>query len=57
MVTDTRGTKHPTLHRPQEDIFWGRIIPKVVYEAYFELEIFSELSQQALHLRDLQVEY
>ncbi len=56
-LIDTRGKKHPTLHQKQEDIFWGRVIPKVVDEICFDLELLSELSRQALYLRDLQVKY
>ena len=56
-VIDTLGRKHPTLHQRQEDVFWSRVIPRVIGEHYLDLESFSELSRQAQHVRALQVKY
>jgi hypothetical protein len=57
LLVDTSGKKHPSLQPHREDVFWQRVIGSVVSESYLRLEIFSELSQQAQHLRELQIKY
>lgn len=57
MLKDFNGKDHPVFSCGRRDIFWARIIGTVIWEAYSDLEIFSELSRQAKQLESLQRKY
>ncbi|KAH8804452.1 hypothetical protein F5884DRAFT_796055 [Xylogone sp. PMI_703] len=57
MVNGANGLPHPLAMSGNKGIFWTRIIGKVVLEAYFELEIFTELRRQAKELQSLKSLY
>lgn len=57
LLIDTSGKNHPILQPHREDVFWQRVITNVFGESYLLLEIFSELSRQAQHTRELQIKY
>ncbi|KAI1405313.1 hypothetical protein F4819DRAFT_10347 [Hypoxylon fuscum] len=57
MLKDMNGNIHPTLKPGRESLFWARVIGDVVFTGYIQLEIFSELHQQAKNLKQLQEQY
>lgn len=57
LIKDTLDQSHPTLTPSREHIFWARVMGNVIFDAYFELELFSELHQQAQELVALQKKY
>ncbi|KAI0896191.1 hypothetical protein F4806DRAFT_502516 [Annulohypoxylon nitens] len=57
MLRDVYGNVHPTLKPPREDILWARVIGNVLIEAYFQLELFSKLKDQATRLRELRQQH
>ncbi|KAK9239237.1 hypothetical protein V1525DRAFT_56644 [Lipomyces kononenkoae] len=57
MLKDVNGDVHPALRLGREATFWTRVIGNVVGEAYVDLEVYSELRQQAQDLRTLQTKY
>ena len=57
MVKDIQGNVHPTLRAGREDYFWARVIGNVVSESIFQLELFTELHGQAVHLQALRAKY
>lgn len=44
ILKDINGNDHPVFRHGRGHILWGRIIGNVVWDAYHELELFSELS-------------
>ncbi|KAL6853213.1 hypothetical protein J3F83DRAFT_756200 [Trichoderma novae-zelandiae] len=57
MIKDTLNNTHPTLTPGREGLFRARMIGDVLFEAYLELELFSELHRQAQKLVALQKKY
>lgn len=57
LIKDILDHSHPTLTPSREHLFWARVIGSVLCEAYFELEVFSELHQQVQELVALQKNY
>ncbi|KAM0246503.1 hypothetical protein ACHAQJ_010185 [Trichoderma viride] len=57
LIKDTNARSHPTLAPGRKGLFWARVIGNVLFDAYLELEIFSELHQQAKELVSLQKKY
>ncbi|KAL7627940.1 hypothetical protein AAE478_002135 [Parahypoxylon ruwenzoriense] len=53
MLKDVQGSIHPTLKPPREGLLWARVVGDVLVEAYFKLEMFSKLRNQATKLRVL----
>lgn len=54
MLLDVRGDIHPTLKSPQKGLLWARVIGSMLVEASMQLEMFSELHDQACKLQTLQ---
>ncbi|KAF4989774.1 hypothetical protein FDECE_14598 [Fusarium decemcellulare] len=57
MIKDYYNRDHPATEKDREGVLWGRIIVNVLDEAYLPIETFSELRDQAAHLRELQTKY
>jgi hypothetical protein len=57
MVKDVKGRLHPATGPPRDDIFWSRVIRLFLTEVFLQLEMFSELRQQAQELQAMQVQY
>ncbi|EPE03056.1 hypothetical protein F503_08670 [Ophiostoma piceae UAMH 11346] len=57
MIKDVAGNVHPTLKPPRQGLLWCRVIGEVAVQAYFQLELYTELHKQAQHLRKLQRQY
>ncbi|OTA79577.1 hypothetical protein M434DRAFT_402053 [Hypoxylon sp. CO27-5] len=57
MLKDVYGHIHPTLRPGREIILWARVIGNVVFSAYLQLEVYSELRRQARDLQRLQLKY
>ncbi|KAG2417841.1 hypothetical protein HFD88_000940 [Aspergillus terreus] len=57
ILKDINSNDHPVFRHGRGHILWGRIIGNVVWDAYHELELFSELSSQAKKLASLQKKY
>lgn len=57
MVKDESRKPHPALDKANKGVFWARAAGDVVFNAYYELEIFSELHKQARELRMLQLKH
>ncbi|OJJ95933.1 hypothetical protein ASPACDRAFT_35201 [Aspergillus aculeatus ATCC 16872] len=57
MLKDLRGRDHPDLRHSRKNVFWGRVLAPVVGNAYLNVEIFHQLSQQARALVSLQHQY
>lgn len=51
MIKDAFGKAHPDLDKTRRDIFWARVSDNVLFDAYYELEIFADLEKQAQELR------
>lgn len=54
LFKDESRRAHPALDRANRSVFWARVAGEVLFNAYYELEIFSELHKQARDLRVLQ---
>lgn len=57
LFKDESRRAHPALHRANRSVFWARVAGEVLFNAYYELEIFSELHKQAQELRVLQLKH
>ena len=57
MLKDLHGKDHPVRSHGRQGILWARIIGTALSNAYYELEFFSELSNQAKNLISLQRKY
>ncbi|KAG6356098.1 hypothetical protein INS49_015483 [Diaporthe citri] len=57
MFKDESRRAHPALDRENRSIFWARVVGEVLFNAYYELEIFSELHRQAQELRMAQLKH
>lgn len=57
MIKDAFGKAHPDLDKTRRDIFWARVSDNVLFDAYYELEIFADLEKQAQELRVLQAKH
>ncbi|KAI0835934.1 hypothetical protein F5Y06DRAFT_274774 [Hypoxylon sp. FL0890] len=56
-LKDIYGNIHPTLRPGRDNLFWARVIGGVVFPAYLQLEVFSELRRQVRDLQRLQRKY
>lgn len=54
---DESRQAHPALDKANKSIFWARVVGEVLFNAYYELESFSELHKQAQELRMLQLKH
>ena len=54
MLKDTMENDHPSFSGFSKGILWARVIGSVLVEAHIQLELFSELHQQARRLKLLQ---
>lgn len=54
LFKDESRRAHPALDRENRSVFWARVAGEVLSNAYYELEIFSELHKQVQELRVLQ---
>ncbi|KAI0142823.1 hypothetical protein GGR57DRAFT_375880 [Xylariaceae sp. FL1272] len=57
MLKDIRGDAHPVTKPQHDDLLWARVVGTVLTESFFQLEGFTELRNQATHLRELAVKY
>ncbi|KAL7805289.1 hypothetical protein V8C44DRAFT_352215 [Trichoderma aethiopicum] len=57
MIKDALNNTHPTLVPGREGLFRARVVGEVLFEAYLELEFYSELHRQAQTLLALQKKY
>ncbi|KAI1264069.1 hypothetical protein F5Y18DRAFT_392433 [Xylariaceae sp. FL1019] len=57
MVKDYRGDTHPITKPGRDDLLWARVIGTVLTESFFQLEGFTELRNQATHIRELTLRY
>ncbi|KAK0667106.1 hypothetical protein QBC41DRAFT_304643 [Cercophora samala] len=57
ILKDTRGHVHPALRPGRESLFTARVVGSLMYEAYSDLEIYTELHRQAKELRLLHQKY
>ncbi|OAQ62753.1 C2H2 and C2HC zinc finger [Pochonia chlamydosporia 170] len=57
MLKDVNGNAHPTLRFPREKYLWARVIDNVVLEATLQLDMFSQLHDQACKLKVLQTKH
>lgn len=57
MLKDEWRRAHPALDKANKSVFWARVAGEVLFNGYYELEIFSELHKQAQELRVLQLKH
>lgn len=57
MIKDVSGNLHPTLRPPRENLLWARIIGSLNVGAITQLEMFTELRDQAKYLSQLQQKF
>ncbi|KAI1757942.1 hypothetical protein F4782DRAFT_475780 [Xylaria castorea] len=57
LLKDTLGANHPALKTIDQKSLWARVCGTIAFEAYVQLESFTELHQQAQALRLLHDEY
>ncbi|KAI7773168.1 hypothetical protein LA080_011723 [Diaporthe eres] len=57
LFKDESRKAHPALDKANKSVFWARVAGEVLFNAYYELEIFSELHKQAQELRVLQLKH
>ncbi|KAF3062840.1 hypothetical protein GL218_09429 [Daldinia childiae] len=57
LLRDTFGDEHPIFRKVHQKTFWARVYGTVIFESYLQLEVFSELYQQAQALKLLQIKY
>ncbi|KAI0854223.1 hypothetical protein F5Y00DRAFT_222564 [Daldinia vernicosa] len=57
LLKDTYGDEHPVFRTAHQKTFWARVYGSVAFESYLQLEVFSELYQQAQALKLLQMKY
>ncbi|KAI1324845.1 hypothetical protein F5Y16DRAFT_423508 [Xylariaceae sp. FL0255] len=57
MLKDVRGDTHPATKFPHDDLIWARVLGSVLVDSFFDLESYTELRNQANHLRKLSSEY
>ncbi|PTB65517.1 hypothetical protein BBK36DRAFT_1159666 [Trichoderma citrinoviride] len=57
MIKDELNNTHPTLIPGREGLFRARVVGEILFEAYLELEFYSELHHQAQNLVFLQKKY
>ncbi|KAI0135118.1 hypothetical protein F4814DRAFT_399921 [Daldinia grandis] len=57
LLKDTCGNEHPVFQAVRQKTFWARVYGTLALESYMQLEVFSELYQQAQALQLLQIKY
>ncbi|KAK1246176.1 hypothetical protein MKX07_005245 [Trichoderma sp. CBMAI-0711] len=57
MIKDALNNTHPTLVPGRDWLFRARVVGEVLFEAYLELELYSELHRQAQNLLTLEKKY
>lgn len=57
MIKEIDSNTHPSLRPGRQGIFWARIVSNVLFEAHFELEVYSELGRQAQELQTLHAKH
>lgn len=53
MMKDAAGRAHPDLRQTQKGVFWARVSGNVLFDAYYESDMFTDLEKQARNLRVL----
>lgn len=56
MLKDTRGQKHAVFRKDREDILWGRVVSNVLLKAYLYVDVWTELHNRALDLKQMQAD-
>ncbi|USW52715.1 hypothetical protein Slin15195_G060340 [Septoria linicola] len=57
MMEDTRAQPQPLFRHGMEDVVWARAVNKVIADAHFELELLTDLHNQASALVTMKNEY
>ncbi|EQL04262.1 hypothetical protein OCS_00012 [Ophiocordyceps sinensis CO18] len=57
MLKDIFGDAHPVFSLGRQDIFWARVVSSMMCEAHLELEVYSDLCQQAQVLQELHAKH
>ncbi|XP_044724835.1 C2H2 and C2HC zinc finger [Hirsutella rhossiliensis] len=57
MLKDVYGDAHPVFSFGRQSVFWTRVVSNMVLDAHLELEVYSNLCQQAQNLQALQAKH